>query len=112
MSSNSCLIPSPEERRFLEIQEVAERAMLEKVSEAVSEAATEMKRELQKAKIPFETTNEEYFLFAVQQSAFVRLCGGDPDTLQGGKREIGERILRNGQNIIDQYWSGNGDPNS
>ena len=109
MPINTCSIPSSEERRFLEIQEVAERAILEKVSQAVSDAAAELTRELQKAGLPFENTYEEYFLFAVQQSAFVRLCGADPDTLKGGKPEIGERILRNGQNIIDHYWRGNGE---
>lgn len=45
-------------------------------------------------------------MFTVQQVTFVRLCGGDPDTLKGGDPEIGQRIVNNGQYIIDSYWRG------
>ena len=52
----------------------------------------------------FEPTSTDYFTFTVQQVAFVRLCGGNPDTLEGGNPEIGQRIVNNGQHIIDTYW--------
>jgi len=45
-------------------------------------------------------------MFTVQQVTFVRLCGGDPDTLKGGNPEIGQRIVNNCQHIIDSYWRG------
>ena len=109
---NTCPMPSPEKRRFDDIREAAERAMLEKVRKAVLDAAAEVAHEVQKAGLPFEPTHVDYFTFAVQQAAFVRLCGGDPTTLQGGDPKIGERIIRNGQQIIDHYWRGNGAPYS
>lgn len=52
----------------------------------------------------FEPTSKDYFLFTVQQVAFIRLCGGDPRTMQGGDPELGQRIVNNGQHIIDHYW--------
>jgi len=40
---------------------------------------------------------------------FVSLSGGDPDTLKGGDAEIGQRIVNNGQHIIDHYWRSAGE---
>ena len=55
-------------------------------------------------------TDRDYFTFAAQQVLFVRLCGGDPDSLEGGDPEIGNRLVRNYQHIIDHYWRGNTAP--
>lgn len=106
MTNGSCSIPAPEEQRFLAIQKAAERAMLEKVSQAISDASAEVARNVRHAGLEFEPTSEGYFTFAVQQVCFVHLCGGDPDTLQGGNPEIGEHIIRNCRSIIDSYWQG------
>lgn len=43
-------------------------------------------------------------MFAVQQATFVRLSGGETNTLEGGDPEIGERIARNCQDIVDHDW--------
>jgi hypothetical protein len=45
-------------------------------------------------------------MFTVQQVTFVRLCGGVPSTLKGGDPELCQRIVNNGQHIIDTYWRG------
>ncbi len=100
----SCPIPTPEERQFIEIQEAAERAMLDKVYAAIAGAAAEVATKLQDSALPFEPTHADYFTATVQQATFVRLCGGDPDTLEGGDPAIGERIVQNGRDIIDHYW--------
>ncbi|RFZ86750.1 hypothetical protein D0Y60_15055 [Shinella sp. WSJ-2] len=100
----SCPISTSEERRFIEIQEDAERAMLDKVYAAIADAAAEVATKLQDARLPFKPTHADYFTATVQQATFVRLCGGDPETLRGGDPAIGERIVQNGQNIIDHYW--------
>ncbi|WJH38844.1 hypothetical protein N7E02_05815 (plasmid) [Aliirhizobium terrae] len=99
-----CPIPTPQERSFLAIQQAAERTMLEKVSRAISDAAAETARNAQDAGLKFEPTSEGYFMFAVQQATFVRLCGGNPDTLRGGNPEVGDQVVRNCRNIIDTYW--------
>lgn len=104
MTENTCSIPTPEQRKYLEIREAAERAMLEKVFKAIDDAAAEVADGFAREGLEFEPTSRDYFTFAAQQVLFVRLCGGDPDTLKGGDPEVGQRIVANGQHIIDQYW--------
>lgn len=105
--NESCPVPTPEQRQYMEIREAAERAMLDKVYKAIEDASAEVADKFREAGLEFEPTSADYFTFATQQVLFVRLCGGDPDTLEGGDPEIGERIVRNGQHIIDHYWRGN-----
>ncbi|MCR6502480.1 hypothetical protein MUO32_25975 [Shinella sp. CPCC 101442] len=104
MTENTCAIPTPEQRKYLEIKGAAERAMLDKVFNAIDDAAAEVAEGFAKAGLEFEPTSRDYFTFATQQVLFVRLCGGDPDTLKGGDPEVGQRIVNNGQHIIDHYW--------
>lgn len=104
MTEKTCAVPTPEQRKYLEIREAAERAMLDKVFQAIDDAAAEVADGFRKANLEFEPTNRDYFTFAAQQVLFVRLSGGDPDTLEGGDPEIGQRIVNNGQHIIDHYW--------
>ncbi|WP_105416507.1 hypothetical protein [Neorhizobium sp. T25_27] len=106
MTDKSCAVPTPEQRKYLVIREAAERAMLQKVFKAIDDAAAEVAGGFREAGLEFEPTSKDYFTFTVQQVAFVRLCGGNPDTLQGGDPEIGQRIVNNGQHIIDSYWRG------
>ncbi len=104
MADKSCPIPTPEQRKFMEIRETVERRMLDAIYTSIADAAASMKSELRAAGVTIPPTSEDYFMFAAQQVLFVRLCGGDPQTLTGGDPEIGERIVRNGQHIIDHYW--------
>ncbi|MBB3237191.1 hypothetical protein [Phyllobacterium endophyticum] len=104
MNTDSCPLPTPQERSFLAIQQAAEQTMLEKVSRAISDATAEVTRNVQDAGLEFEPTSEGYFMFAVQQTTFVRLCGGNPHTLRGGNLEVGEHVIRNCRSIIDTYW--------
>lgn len=104
MNEKTCTLPTPEQRQFLEIREAAEHAMLETVFKAIEEAAAEVAARLKESRLQFEPTSRDYFLFTVQQVAFIRLCGGDPETMRGGDPELGQRIVNNGQHIIDHYW--------
>ena len=104
MKTDSCPIPTPQERSFLDIQQAAEQKMLEKVARAISDAAIEVAMNVRNAGLSFEPTSEGYFMFAVQQATFVRLCGGNPDTLRGGNPEVGDHVVQNCRNIIDTYW--------
>ena len=104
MTANTCSIPTPEQCKYLKIREAAEHAMLDKVFKAIDDAAAEVAEEFARAGLEFEPTGLDYFTFATQQILFVRLCGGDLSTLEGGDPEIGERIVANGQHIIDHYW--------
>ena len=98
MTEKTCSVPTPEQRKYLQIREAAERAMLDKVFKAIDDAATEVAEGFREAGLEFEPTSRDYFMFTVQQVTFVRLCGGDP--------QVGQRIVNNGQHIIDRYWRG------
>lgn len=110
MSNNSCAVPTPEQRMFLEFRETTEKAMLEAIYSAIDHAAAEMADKVRAAGLDIPATDRDYFTFAAQQVLFVRLCGGDPDSLEGGDPEIGNRLVRNYQHIIDHYWRGNAAP--
>lgn len=105
MAETSC-ISTPEQRKYLDIRNAAERSMLDKVFKAIDVAAAEVADGFREAGLEFEPISKQYFMFTVQQVMFVRLCGGDPDTLKGGDSELGQRIVNNGQHIIDSYWRG------
>ena len=109
MTEKTCAVPTPEQRKYIEIREAAERAMLDKVFQAIDDAAAQVADCFREARLEFEPTSRDYFMFTVQQVTFVRLSGGDPETLQGGDPEIGQRIVNNGQHIIDHHWR-SGDP--
>ena len=110
MSNKSCAVPTPEQRMFLEFRETTEKAMLEAIYSAIDHAAAEMADKVQTAGLDIPATDRDYFTFAAQQVLLVRLCGGDPDSLEGGDPEIGNRLVRNYQHIIDHYWRGNTAP--
>lgn len=78
--------------------------MLERVMQVIDAAAAEVAKGFREAGLDFEPTSRDYFMFTVQQATFVRLSGGDPETLKGGDPEIGQRIVNNGQYIIDTHW--------
>ncbi|WP_332302792.1 hypothetical protein [Rhizobium sp. GR12] len=109
--TKTCSVPTPEQRQYLAIREAAERRMLEKVFKAIEDAVAEVADKFQEAGLEFEPTSSDYFTFTVQQVTFVRLSGGNPDTLEGGDPEIGERVVTNCRHIIDHYWKGSGDLN-
>ena len=104
MTEKTCSAPTPEQRKYHEIRNAAERSMLDKVFRAIDVAAAEVADGFKEAGLEFAPTSREYFMFTVQQVTFVRLCGGDPDTLKGGDPELGQRVVNNGQHIIDSYW--------
>ncbi|WP_421869553.1 hypothetical protein [Pararhizobium sp.] len=108
MPEKSCTPPSPQQRQFMEIRETTEKAMLETIYKAIDDAAAEMADRVRSAGIDIRPTERDYFTFAAQQVLFVRLCGGDPNTFEGGDPVIGERIVSNGRYIIDHYWKDNG----
>lgn len=107
MVEKRCRVPTAEQRMYMAIREAAERAMLDKVVAAIDDAAAEVATKSREAGLEFEPTSADYFTFAAQQVLFVRLCGGDPRTFEGGNAEIGQRIVNNGQAIIDHYWRNN-----
>ncbi len=83
-----CTLPTPEQRQYMEIREAAERAMLDKVYKAIEDAAAQVADKFREDGLEFEPTSKDYFTFATQQVLFVRLSGGDPDTLKAAIRKL------------------------
>ncbi len=104
MSEISCPIPTFEERKFSELREQIERKMLDTIYNAIDKATISMAEQIKASKIGIEAVDRDYFTATAQQNLFVRLCGGNPDTLQGGDPDIGQQIVNNAQAIIDRYW--------
>ncbi|WP_425640388.1 hypothetical protein [Agrobacterium radiobacter] len=73
------------------------------MARATSDAAIEVATNVRDAGLSFEPTSEGYLMFAVQQATFVRLCGGNPDTLRGGNPEVRDHVVQNCRSIIDTY---------
>ncbi len=47
----------------------------------------------------------EYFVAHAHQQLFLRLCGADTETFEGGDPEIATFVIRNARNIRDHYWA-------
>ena len=106
MADESCPVPTPQERTFMDIKAAAEKTMFDAIYSAIENAASEIADKVRAAGLDIPPPERDYFTFAAQQALFVRLCGGDPESFEGGDPEIGQHIVQNGQNIIDHYWRG------
>lgn len=104
MTEKACPAPNPEQRKFMEISENTEKTMLHEIHRAIEKAASDMADNVRAAGIEIPPTDRDYFTFAAQQVLFVRLCGGDPETLKGGDPELAQRIIGNYQHIVEHYW--------
>lgn len=104
--SESCPVPTPEEKRYIDIQEAAEAALWTAVNKALDTATRDVAAALGAAQSTLEPPPRDYFVATIQQKLFIALCGGDPDTFLGGDPEIAAHILENGRNIAHHYWAG------
>ncbi|SMF58346.1 hypothetical protein SAMN02982989_0745 [Xaviernesmea oryzae] len=103
--SNSCPVPTPAERQYLDILSRAEQTMLATIYQAIEDAGRQAAEELRSLGSEERPPAEEYFAAVAHQKLFVRLCGADPETFRGGNPDIAARIIQNAQNISDHYWT-------
>ena len=106
--SDTCPIPTPAERQYLEVQDRAERAMLAAIRKALEDAARQAADELQDTGFRDTPPGQDYFTAVAHQKLFIMLCGGDPETFEGGDPGIAAHIIDNFRMISDHYWSDNG----
>lgn len=104
--TESCPVPTPEERVYIDIQSKAEMVVWNAVNKALDDATAEAAAALRAAGSTLEPPARDYLAAVLHQKLFVSLCGGDPETLLGGDPEIAAHIVQNGQNIADHYWTG------
>jgi hypothetical protein len=104
--NESCPVPTPAERQYVEIEERARQAMMARIYKAIEEATAEAAQELKSTEWKEAPPARDYFTAVAHQKLFVLLCGGDPETFEGGDPELAAHILKNGQNIVDHYFIG------
>ena len=102
--SESCPVLTPAERRYLEIQDKAERGMMAAIYGALDEAARQAADDMRSAGLQEEAPAYEYFVAVAHQKLFLSLCGADPETFLGGNAEIAAHIIGNCEKIAGHYW--------
>lgn len=110
--SESCPVLTPEEQRLVDIIGRAERGMMATILEAIEDAQDRAARELAGVGFKESPPARDYFMAVAHQKLFLRLCGADPDTMEGGNPEIATAIINNSRNISKHYWVGKTDPES
>jgi len=104
--SASCPILTPEERRHADIVDSAEREMMEAIEAAIDAAHRRAVAGLDPSDDALPPPARDYFAAVAHQQLFLRLCGADRGSMQGGNPEIAAALIRNSQNIVAHYWSG------
>lgn len=103
--SESCPVLTPAERQAQTILKRAEEAMVDAINAALERACTQAAEELQNIGSEMQPPAYDYFVAVAHQQLFLRLCGADPQTFEGGNPEIAAHLIRNAQNICDHYWT-------
>lgn len=104
----SCPVMTPEERRHADIVESAEREMMRAIEAAIEAAHRQVAERLGASDDALPAPAPDYFAAVAHQQLFLRLCGADGRSMQGGNPEIAAALIRNSQNIVAHYWSGDG----
>jgi hypothetical protein len=109
--TQSCPVLTPSERQFVDIIHRADHALMATVYKALQDATDQAAAELQTIGNEERPPAYEYFTAVVHQKLFLRLCGANPETFEGGDLEIATRILDNDRKMATHYWAGgNGNP--
>lgn len=102
--SDSCHVPTPSERRYIEIEARAQTEMLDKAHAALDHAARQVAEAFAAEGLDMPPPSRAYFMSVLHQKLFLTLCGADPDTMRGGDPVIAFHLLNNGRNISQHYW--------
>jgi hypothetical protein len=102
--SQTCPVPTPEQRRFAELQSQTEQELWQRVQAALRDAADQARAAAADAGLALPPPPYDYFAAVVHQRLYCTLCGADPDTFTGGRADTAAAILRNGRQIAEHYW--------
>ena len=106
--NDACPIPTPAERQYLVVQDRAERTMLAAIYNALDDAVRQVAEGLENSEFRDSPPGRDYFTAVAHQKLFVLLCGGDPETFEGGDADIAAHIIDNARKISDHYWTKKG----
>jgi hypothetical protein len=98
----NCSVLTPEQRRFNEIIKFADAALEEDLWRLIRATQGNAVKQLDGS--PYNTPSEDYFAFGILQGLFLRLCGADRETREGGNAALAKRITDNLINL-SQGWS-------
>lgn len=104
--NDSCPVLTPVERQYMQIDEKVRHTMMARIYKAIEDATAQAAQELKSTEWKDAPPAYDYFVSVAQQKLFVHLCGGDPETFEGGDPELAGHILKNGRNIVDHYFIG------
>lgn len=102
--NDSCPILTPAEKQYVDIQDKAERAMMDAIRSAVEHAAGQAAEELRLAGSQERPPARDYFAAVAHQKLFLLLCGADAETFAGGNPEIAAHLIANSRKISEHYW--------
>lgn len=103
--SDTCPIPTPEQRRANDIVENAQARMMDAVLAAVEGAAQEVGEAWKSVQTPEAPPPQDYFAAVVHQRMFLLLCGADAERMTGGDPVIAGHLIGNQQKIVEHYWT-------
>lgn len=103
--SDTCPVPTPEQRRANDIVENAQARMMDAVLAAVEGAAREVEEGWRSVRIPEAPPPHDYFAAVVHQRMFLLLCGADAERMTGGDPVIAGHLIGNQQKIAEHYWT-------
>jgi len=103
--SETCPVPTPAERTYMDAQDRAERTMMAAIHRAIDDAATQAAEDLRPTEFRDNPPSRDYFAAVAHQQLFILLCGADPETFAGGNPDIAASILENGRKISERYWA-------
>lgn len=103
--SDTCPIPTPEQRRANDIVESAQARMMDAVLAAVEGAAQEVGEAWKSVQTSEAPPPQDYFAAVVHQRMFLLLCGADAERMTGGDPVIAGHLIGNQQKIVEHYWT-------
>jgi hypothetical protein len=103
--TENCPVLTPAERQIADIIRRADRTLAAAVSLALGEAAKQAAEGMRAIGQEDASPALQYFASVVHQRMYCLMCGADPDTFEGGNRDIAYHVVRNSQNIARHYWS-------
>jgi len=110
--NNSCPVLTPAERQVADVINRAVEGMMATVLKALEDATKQASDEWPSNDATESPPPYEYFAAVVHQKMFLLLCGADSESMKGGNPVMAGHLIRNQQNIVEHYWTGDGQGSS
>lgn len=108
--NRTCPVRTPDERQYADIQESVERDMMAAIEAAIEAAHRQAAERLAASNNALSPPEQDYFAAVAHQQLFLRLCGADAWSMEGGDPRIAAALIRNSEKIVSHYWTGTSTP--